>query len=70
MITYLVVSLTVWIAYDFTQRYMSVGTLVFAVLIMLAVLGVCIVLLAEAHEWAEALWLKQWRKLPMLKTFR
>lgn len=64
LITYLVVSLTVWIAYDFTQRYMNVGTLVFAVLIMLAVIGVCIVLLAEAHEWAEALWLQQWRRSP------
>lgn len=68
LITYLVVSLTVWIAYDFTQRYMTVGTLVFAVLIMLAVIGVCIVLLAEAHEWAEALWLQQWRTLPITET--
>ncbi|MEJ2308778.1 MAG: glycosyltransferase [Gammaproteobacteria bacterium] len=64
LITYLVVSLTVWIAYDFTQRYMSISTLLYAVLIMLAALGVCIVLLAEAHEWAEALWLKQWRRMP------
>jgi exo-beta-1,3-glucanase (GH17 family)/cellulose synthase/poly-beta-1,6-N-acetylglucosamine synthase-like glycosyltransferase len=64
LITYLVVSVTVWIAYDFTGRYMSPGTLLYAVLIMLAAIGVCIVLLAEAHEWAEALWLKQWRRMP------
>lgn len=64
LVTYLVVSVTVWIAYDFTERYMSLGTLLYAVLIMLAVTGVCIVLLAEAHEWAEALWLKQWRRMP------
>ena len=64
LVTYLVVSVTVWIAYDFTERYMSLSTLLYAVLIMLAVTGVCIVLLAEAHEWAEALWLKQWRRMP------
>ena len=25
---------------------------------------VIVVLLAEAHEWAEALWLKEWRRAP------
>ncbi|MGD9391834.1 MAG: glycosyltransferase [Chromatiales bacterium] len=64
LVTYLVVSVTVWIVYDFTERYLSLGTLLYAVLIMLAATGVCIVLLAEAHEWAEALWLKQWRRMP------
>ncbi len=68
LVTYLVVSVTVWIAYDFTQRYMSVGTLAFAALIILAALGICIVLLAEAHEWAEALWIQKWRRMPAFST--
>lgn len=53
---------TVWIVYDFTQRYLTVGTIITAVIITLSALGIGAVVLAEAHEWAEAQWLKVYRR--------
>ena len=29
---------------------------------ILGMIGVILVLLAEAHEWAEAIWLQKWRR--------
>ena len=32
---------------------------------LIGMIGVIIVVLVEAHEWAEALWLKRWRRSPL-----
>src|SRR3569833_1972593 len=47
---------TVWMFYDFTQQYMTVASVVSGVLLLMGMLGVILVLLAEAYEWAEAHW--------------
>ena len=52
----------VWIVYSYTQQYMTLGSIILGVLLLIGMLGVLVVLLAEAHEWAEAIWLGQWRR--------
>jgi exo-beta-1,3-glucanase (GH17 family)/cellulose synthase/poly-beta-1,6-N-acetylglucosamine synthase-like glycosyltransferase len=62
-------AVAVWVCYDFTQQYMTVSSVVAGVLLLLGMLGVLLVLLAEAHEWAEAHWVAYRRRLggPQLK---
>ncbi len=59
LITYLIVTFTVWLVFDFTQRYLALDSLVIGVLMIIAAVGIAIVLLTEAHEWAEALWRRE-----------
>jgi len=47
---------TVGIIYDYSQQYLSVPTVLIGALLVLGMLGVIAVILAEAHEWAEAHW--------------
>ena len=67
-VAYAITTFVVWLLYDFTQQYMTPVMLAVGVALSLAALGVIVVLLAEAHEWAEALWLKQWRRSPRPRT--
>jgi exo-beta-1,3-glucanase (GH17 family)/cellulose synthase/poly-beta-1,6-N-acetylglucosamine synthase-like glycosyltransferase len=62
-------AIAVWVIYDFTQQYMTVPSVIAGVLLLLGMLGVMLVLLAEAHEWAEAHWVEYRRRLgaPLLK---
>jgi exo-beta-1,3-glucanase (GH17 family)/cellulose synthase/poly-beta-1,6-N-acetylglucosamine synthase-like glycosyltransferase len=62
-------AVAVWVCYDFTQQYMTVSSVVAGVLLLLGMLGVLLVLLAEAHEWAEAHWVAYRRRLgaPLLE---
>lgn len=64
VIAYAITTFVVWLLYDFTQQYMTPAMLATGVLLFLAAIGVILVLLAEAHEWAEALWMKRWRRAP------
>jgi exo-beta-1,3-glucanase (GH17 family)/cellulose synthase/poly-beta-1,6-N-acetylglucosamine synthase-like glycosyltransferase len=64
LVAYAISTFAVWLVYDFTDQYMTWPTLIVGVLLMVGAVGVLIVLLAEAHEWAEAIWLRQWRRLP------
>ncbi|HEY2808686.1 MAG TPA: glycosyltransferase [Steroidobacteraceae bacterium] len=69
VVVYAAATLAVWVIYDFTQQYMTVSSVVSGVLLLLGMLGVLLVLLAEAHEWAEAHWVAYRRRLgaPILK---
>jgi exo-beta-1,3-glucanase (GH17 family)/cellulose synthase/poly-beta-1,6-N-acetylglucosamine synthase-like glycosyltransferase len=60
--TYILVTLLVWIAYDYTRQYMTVSSVVVGGVMLLGMLGVVMVLLIEAHEWAETLWVKDRRR--------
>lgn len=56
---FLVATLLVWIAYDYSQQYSTwFGSLV-GILLAFGALGVTIVLLTEAHELAETVWKQQ-----------
>jgi exo-beta-1,3-glucanase (GH17 family)/cellulose synthase/poly-beta-1,6-N-acetylglucosamine synthase-like glycosyltransferase len=56
LVVYAAATITVWVFYDFTQQYMTVASVVSGILLLLGMLGVILVLLAEAYEWAEAHW--------------
>jgi exo-beta-1,3-glucanase (GH17 family)/cellulose synthase/poly-beta-1,6-N-acetylglucosamine synthase-like glycosyltransferase len=54
----------VWIFYDYTRQYMTLTHVLVGIVLFVGLLGVIVVLLAEAHEWAESLWMRQWRRMP------
>lgn len=56
-------SALVWIAYDYSQQYSTWFSLTVGVLLGFGALGVFIVLLTEAHEWAETVWVRKRRRL-------
>lgn len=62
LITYGATTTAVWIVYSYTLQYMTLNNVLLGILLLVGMLGVLVVLLAEAHEWAEALWLGQWRR--------
>lgn len=72
IVVYAAATLAVWVIYDFTQQYMTVSSVIAGVLLLLGMLGVLLVLLAEAHEWAEAHWVEYRRRLgaPILSDGR
>ncbi|MFP5382477.1 MAG: glycosyltransferase [Gammaproteobacteria bacterium] len=52
----------VWMAQAYLAQYATVGTVVLGIVLAISALGVTVVLLVEAHEWAEAAWVKQRRR--------
>jgi exo-beta-1,3-glucanase (GH17 family)/cellulose synthase/poly-beta-1,6-N-acetylglucosamine synthase-like glycosyltransferase len=52
----------VWIVYNYSQQYLTVSSVLVGFLMLFGIIGVVIVLLAEAHEWAEAIWAAFWRR--------
>ena len=63
LIAYFCTSVLVFIVYDYSQQYLSIAGIIVGVLLVLGMTGVIMVLLAEAHEWAEALWTRGHRRL-------
>ncbi len=49
----------VWIVYSYTRQYITVTTGLVGLLMIIGMIGVVVVLLTEAHEWAEASWADQ-----------
>jgi exo-beta-1,3-glucanase (GH17 family)/cellulose synthase/poly-beta-1,6-N-acetylglucosamine synthase-like glycosyltransferase len=66
VVVYAATTVAVWVCYDFSQQYMTVSSVISGVLLLLGMLGVLLVLLAEAHEWAEAHWVEYRRRLGAL----
>lgn len=63
VVVYATATIAVWVIYDFTQQYMTLSSVIAGVLLLFGMLGVMLVLLAEAHEWAEAHWVSYRRRL-------
>ena len=55
-------SVLVWIGYDYSQQYSTWFSLSVGILLGLGAFGVFIVLLTEAHELAEAVWIRKRRR--------
>ena len=64
IVAYAITTFAVWVVYDFQQQYMTASTLVVGIVLLFAATGAILVILAEAHEWAESLWINKWRRLP------
>ncbi len=62
LIAYAAATAGVWIVYDYVNQYLTVTGVVVGVLLLVGMIGVVMVLLAEAHEWAEALWVTERRR--------
>jgi len=52
----------VWVVYDYASQYLTVGTVLVGLVMVCGMMGVVVVLLTEAHEWAEARWITRWRR--------
>lgn len=55
-------TVAVWIVYEYTHQYLTVSSVLVGVLMMMGMVGVIVVILTEAHEWAEALWVRERRR--------
>ncbi len=64
VVAYATATTVVWVLYEYSQQYMTVTTVLVGVLLLIGTIGVLAVLLAEAHEWAEAQWATARRQLP------
>ncbi|MGD8619358.1 MAG: glycosyltransferase [Gammaproteobacteria bacterium] len=62
VIAYALATAVVWIVYDYVHQYLSLSAVIVGVLMLVGMIGVIIVVLVEAHEWAEALWFKERRR--------
>jgi exo-beta-1,3-glucanase (GH17 family)/cellulose synthase/poly-beta-1,6-N-acetylglucosamine synthase-like glycosyltransferase len=63
LISYSTSALTTWVVYSYTQQYLNVTNVTVGIFLFIGMLGVIAVLLAEAHEWAEAHWVRLRRRL-------
>ena len=70
LVTYGISTAAVWIVYDYTRQYMTAPTIAVGILLLLGGFGVILLLVSEAHEWAESLWLKRWRRAFPLRRVR
>ena len=63
LVVYATATVVVWTLYDFSQQYLTVGSVLVGAVLIVGMLGVIAVLFAEAHEWAEAHWVTKHRRL-------
>jgi exo-beta-1,3-glucanase (GH17 family)/cellulose synthase/poly-beta-1,6-N-acetylglucosamine synthase-like glycosyltransferase len=63
VVVYAAATAAVWVIYDYTQQYLTLTTVIVGALLILGMLGVIAVLFAEAHEWAEAHWIRGHERL-------
>ncbi len=63
VVVYTATTLTVLIIYDYSQKYLTFTGVLVGTLLIVGMLGLIAVLLAEAHEWAEARWVTGRRRL-------
>jgi exo-beta-1,3-glucanase (GH17 family)/cellulose synthase/poly-beta-1,6-N-acetylglucosamine synthase-like glycosyltransferase len=68
VVIYLIATAAVWIVYDYTRQYMTLPTVIVGIVLLFGVIGIVLLLIAEAHEWAESLWLERWRRPFPLRT--
>jgi len=62
VVSYAAATAIVWIVYQYSLQYLTLGSIIIGILLVLGMIGILAVLLAEAHEWAEALWVKKHRR--------
>jgi len=62
VIAYLLATAAVWIVYSYSHQYLSVLTIFIGILLIIGMVGVIVVVLIEAHEWAEAMWVQESRR--------
>ena len=61
LVAYAITTFAVWMVWEYSRQYLTPATLAVGIMLFIAALGVIVVLLAEAHELAEAAWMRPWR---------
>ncbi len=56
IVAYGVATVVVWVANDYSQQYLNLFGLIIGLLLVVGMIGVIVVMLTEAHEWAELRW--------------
>ncbi|MBN2516421.1 MAG: glycosyltransferase [Deltaproteobacteria bacterium] len=56
ILAYTAAAVAVWVVHDYTNQYLTVKSVVVGILLMIGMFGLITVLLTEAHEWVEVLW--------------
>ncbi|MDH4318257.1 MAG: glycosyltransferase, partial [Desulfobulbaceae bacterium] len=62
LIAFTLATAAVWIIYTYTRQYLTLTAVVIGILMVIGMIGVVVVVLAEAHEWAEATWTGEWER--------
>jgi len=62
LVAYAAATAVVWIVYDYAHQYLTLSSIIVGILMLIGMIGVILVLLVEAHEWAEALWVRERRR--------
>lgn len=62
IVSYLAATAIVWIVYEYTSLYLSLGSIIIGLLMVVGMVGILLVILTEAHEWAETLWIGERRR--------
>ena len=62
VLVFAVASGAVWVVYDYIHQYLTVGSVIVGLVMISGMIGVIVVLLTEAHEWAEARWIIRLRR--------
>ncbi len=68
LIALILASVLVWIIYNYIDQYLNLTDIIVGIVLIFGMFGVALVLLIEAHEWAETLWVKERRRefVPLL----
>ena len=56
MVSYAISMAVVWMVYDYSQKYLTWEQVLVGIGLLAAAFCITIILLTEAHEWAEAIW--------------
>lgn len=62
LVAFSLASVLVWIIYNYIDQYLNLTDIIVGIVLTFGMLGVAMVLLIEAHEWAETLWVKERRR--------
>jgi exo-beta-1,3-glucanase (GH17 family)/cellulose synthase/poly-beta-1,6-N-acetylglucosamine synthase-like glycosyltransferase len=62
VMAYTAATAAVWVVYQYTLQYLNITSITVGILLVIGMIGVITVLLAEAHEWAEAIWFDRRRR--------
>ena len=64
LVAYAITTFAVWMVWEYSRQYLTPATLTVGIMLFIATLGVIVVLLAEAHELAEAAWMRPLGAVP------
>jgi exo-beta-1,3-glucanase (GH17 family)/cellulose synthase/poly-beta-1,6-N-acetylglucosamine synthase-like glycosyltransferase len=62
VMAYTAATAAVWVVYKYSLQYLNITSITVGILLVIGMIGVITVLLAEAHEWAEAIWFDSRRR--------